>query len=57
MSLFGIWFWLTVGNLLYQALGHRVWADAFDRSWWEGWALLTVWIAAKMRVLMIGRTK
>lgn len=53
MSLFAIWFWLAAGNISYQALGAQKWSEAFDHSYWQAIAISGVWLAGKLRSLLV----
>ena len=44
---FKLWFifiGLMLGNILYQQLTKQDYVVAFERSWFQGWALLDVWL-------------
>jgi hypothetical protein len=42
-----VWAGLAVGNFLYQLFGQRLWAVAAERSYFQGLALLTVFVMAR----------
>jgi hypothetical protein len=39
-----IWFWLAVGNYLYQALGQHHWIDAFSSTFDQGVFVIALWL-------------
>lgn len=49
MNLFWIWFWLAVGNCTYQYFGSGNWSEAFDRTYFQGVAIIGVWFVATVR--------
>jgi hypothetical protein len=53
MNLFFVWFWLTIGNVAYQVFGAHDWSAAFDRTYFQGIAILGVWFVAKMQALAL----
>jgi hypothetical protein len=46
MKLFALWGLLVIGNLIYESMFANTanYATAFEHSYWQGTALLAVWI-------------
>ncbi|WP_157072072.1 hypothetical protein [Cupriavidus sp. HPC(L)] len=50
MRLRFIFIMVAAGNFAYAALNDRNWWDAVERTYFQGVALLCVWIAPKRRI-------
>jgi hypothetical protein len=58
MSLFAMWFYLSVGAVAYQALTYHDWTAAFTTSWDQAVALGFVWfVRRKFFILSRGATR